>query len=140
MKNETKPIHTSISLRSLFIAVVCSAVMLYFGKDSYWTTIVVLIVVWYPLLCYALVIAKFYDDYIIVIRPLTLIHRKKIIYYNQISYMRVPSKYFSMDVMALLIYIKERTRPLELPLPFITKKQQDLAKFIESKGIDFKWD
>lgn len=140
MQNNDRPILITYSLRSLVIAVVCAVVVLFVHKDSLWTTTVVLLFLLGPIIVYSFVIVKFYDDHIVIIRPLHVIHIKTTIQYCQIQYMRVPSKYLSMAVMDLLIYFKDQKRPMEIPLPYFSVKQQKLERLIESKGIDFIWD
>ena len=137
MQNNDRPILTTYSLRSLVIAVVCAVVVLVVHKDSLWTTTALLLFLLGPLTVYSFVIVKFYDDHIVIIRPLHVIHVKTTIHYCQIHYMRVPSKYLSMAVMDLLIYFKDQKRPMEIPLPYFSRDQQKLKRLIESKGIDF---
>ena len=133
--NKEKPLFTTTSWYSLLIAIISCAVVLYYNKAAGWITFAVLFVIWYPFLCYTFVSVKFYEDSIVVLRPLSFIHFKRTYLYTQIDYLRILSKYVSREPFDLLVYLKNEKKPKALPLPFSIKKEKKLEALMESKKI-----
>ena len=138
MHPHSKPILTSVSWNILLTTIICAIIMLCYHKDDFWLMVSILVCLLYPLLCYGFVIVKYYNDCVVVIRPFHFIRIKTIVLYKQIVCVKVSSTFFAMASESVLIYLKNKKRPIATPHPFFEKKQQELEEFIKSKEIDFK--
>lgn len=138
--NKGKLILTTASWYSLLIALLSCAAVSFYAKKFNWILFITLFAILYPLLCYTFVFVKFYEDRIVVIRPLSFIHHRKIYLYTQIDYLRVLNKYFSREPFDLLVYLRNQKKTIALPLPFSIKKEKKLESLMQSKGIKITWE
>lgn len=135
--NNNEPLLRQFTWLNLIMLTIGWPILFYFF-DLDWKTIIVLLVLWYPFMCYAIAEVKFYDDCITIIRPLFFLRLKRTIKYEQIAYMRVPGDY--RLILGLNVYLIDGKRPIEIPLPLVAKKQNKLKLLLKTKGIKLEWD
>lgn len=97
------------------------------------TALGMLTVIWYPYLCYNLTDVIFYDNFIIIRRPL-LVFWSKIILYENISYMRLTEGKGTM----MKVYTKEKGIVWTFSPPLLKKKDRNMVELIELKGITYE--
>ena len=77
----------------------------------------------------------------ILTRPLWPFRFKKIIPYDTIDHIKESSVgciSVNLELMDLLVYIKERKRPIGIPMPS-SKQREKFKELIASKGITTEW-
>ena len=70
------------------------------------------------------------------------IPHEEIILYKQIDHIEDVFHGRTTAVMSpydLLVYIQDKRKPVGIPMPSSTKKQEILKKLIESKGVCAEW-
>ncbi len=94
------------------------------------TVMGMLTVIWYPYLCYNLTNVEFYDNYMIIRRPLLVFWSKTILYEN-ISYMRLTEGKGTM----MKVFTTEKGKVWTFSPPLLKKKGRKMIELIELKGI-----
>ena len=92
-----------------------------------------MIILVYPYLGYFHTCVEFYENFMVIIRPLFFF--KKIIPYGEISMMRKTKGKGTM----IRVYIADNNHFWSFTPPII-KKNKEIELFVKSKGIDFKYD
>ena len=108
--------------------VLYSGVLYSFGVNRIVLGIVTII--WYPYLCYYLTNVEFYDNYMIIRRPLLVFWSKTILYEN-ISYMRLTEGKGTM----MKVFTTEKGKVCTFSPPLLRKKDRKMIELIELKGI-----
>lgn len=121
----------------VFASVLFYSMMFFLGIES-WKDIVIMIIIPFPILCYTLVFTFIFDKYILVIRPLNIFSKKKIVLYDSIDYVKEPND--NRLLLGLSIHVKGMKKAIECPLPLSIKKRKLLYEFLNSKGIHVEID
>ncbi len=141
--NKRKPLLRTASWYVLTFPAISSTLLLYSGNDwRWWAVIVSQLILFLPLICFAFQFVCFYEDYMVVIRPLNLFHLKRVIPYSQIDHIKDVLHGRTTAVMSpydLLVYTQDKRKPVGIPMPSSSKKQEILKKLIESKGVCAEW-
>ena len=141
--NKREPLLRIASWYILTFPVISSTLLLYCGSDwKWWAVIVSQFILFFPLACFVFQFVCFYEDCMVVIRPLNLFHMKRVILYNQIDHIEDVFHGRTTAVMSpydLLVYIQNKRKPIGIPMPSSSKKQEILKKLIESKGVCAEW-
>lgn len=141
--NNRKPLLRIVSWYVLTFPAISSTLLLYCGSDwTWWAVIVSQFILFFPLICFVFQFVCFYEDCMVVIRPLNLFHMKRVILYKQIDHIEDVFHGRTTAVMSpydLLVYIQDKRKPVGIPMPSSTKKQEILKKLIESKGVCAEW-
>ncbi len=136
--NKGRPLVKTISWYSLIAPAVCICAVLHNGFD--WIAFSITFALTYPLWCFGVQSVNFFEDRIVIFRP--FIFSRKILPYKQIdhikevTYGRTTAVLIPYDVY---LYIKEEKRPMGIPMPSSSKKQEKLRQLIASKGIKAEW-
>ena len=88
---------------------------------------------WYPFLGYVFTGVEFYDDYMIIRRPLFFF--KKTIPYNEISKMYETKGKGTM----VRVYLMDNAHFWSFSPPTLRKNQMELVSFVTSKGIEYDY-
>jgi len=143
MLNKRKPLLRIASWYVLFLPIISSTLLLYSGVDwKWWVVIVSQFILFYPLICFVFQFVFFYEDCMVIIRPLNPFRMKRIITYNQIDHIKDVFQGRTTAVMSpydLLVYIHGKKQPVGIPMPSSSKKQESLKTLIESKGVRAEW-
>lgn len=97
------------------------------------TPLFFVIILVYPYLGYFHTCVEFYENFMVIIRPLFFF--KKIIPYGEISMMRKTKGKGTM----IRVYIADNNHFWSFTPPII-KKNKEIELFVKSKGIDFNYD
>ena len=130
MKNKSQLV--LIPWQWVIASVLLFSMMIFIGIES-WKDIVIMIIILFPILCYTLVFAFFYDKYILIIRPLNIFSPKKIVSYDNIVYVKEPND--TRLFLGLSLQVEGMKKAIECPLPLSMKKRKTLYEFLKSKGI-----
>jgi hypothetical protein len=143
MLNKKKPLLRIASWYILTFPVISSALLLCSGCDwKWWAVIASQFLLFYPLICSVFQFVCFYENCMVVIRPLHLFRMKKVISYNQIDHIKDALLGRTTVVMSpydLLVYIQDKRKPIGIPMPSSSKKQEIFKNLIESKGVCAEW-
>lgn len=143
MLNKRKPLLRTASWYVLSFPIISSTLLLYSGGDwKWWIVIVSQFILFYPLICFVFQFVFFYEDCMVIIRPLNPFRMKRIITYNQIDHIKDVFQGRTTAVMSpydLLVYIHGKRQPVGIPMPSSSKKQESLKILIDSKGVRAEW-
>lgn len=92
-----------------------------------------LTVIWYPYICYYLTNVKFYDNYMIICRPLLVFWSKKILYEN-ISYMRLTEGKGTM----MKVFTTDKGDVWSFSPPLLKKKDRKMIELLELIGVAYE--
>ena len=85
----------------------------------------------------------------VIIRPFNLLHIKTVITYNKIetviTYNKIErisdalQRSTFISCYDLHVYVKDKKRPIGIPMPSPRQKREQFMKLIETKGICVEW-
>ena len=140
---KNKIISKSSSWCWLFLSFVTSMLLMYSEGDwTNWFWIICPFVAFYPFLCFGIQFVRFYEDYMAIIRPFNLLHVKTVITYNKIERISDVIQGRSTVILSpydLHVYVKDKKRPIGIPMPSPRQKREQFMKLIETKGIRVEW-
>ncbi len=110
----------------LYVGILCS-----YGISL--LNIALLTAIWYPYLSYYLTVVRFYDDCMVINRPLLLIWSKKILY-ETIAYMRLTDGKGTM----VKIYFRDEEKTCTFSPPLSKKRDRKMLELLESKGVEYQ--
>lgn len=143
MNRDNKIISKSSSWYGLFIPFVTSMLLSYSEGDwTNWFGIICSFVAFYPFLCFSVQFVRFYEDYMVIIRPFNLLHVKTVITYNKIERISDVIQGRSTVILSpydLHVYVKDKKRPIGILMPSPRQNREQLMNLIETKGICAEW-
>ena len=137
--NRTFPLLKVVLLYPLIMPIVAICSLLFHGWDS--LAFLIAFALTYPLWCFGICYVKFYEEYLIVIQPFCLF-RTIMIKYDQIEYVKETTygkHTVNLSPWDLYVYVKGKKKPIGIPMPKSSRKQETLKNLIESKGIPVEW-
>jgi hypothetical protein len=85
-------------------------------------------------------ICAVFEDYMVIIRPFNLLHIKTVITYNKIYRISdALQRSTFLSCYDLHVYVKDKKRPIGIPMPSPRQKREQFMKLIETKGICVEW-
>ena len=115
---------------------IMATIILYVGTlCTYGVTLVniaLLSAVWYPYLCYYLTVVRFYDDYMVINRPLLPFWSKKI-RYESIDYMRLTEGRGTM----VKVYFRDTKNTYTFSPPLLKRNDRKMIEILEIKGVEY---
>ena len=97
--NNRKPLLRIVSWYVLTFPAISSTLLLYCGSDwTWWAVIVSQFILFFPLICFVFQFVCFYEDCMVVIRPLNLFHMKRSYCISKSTILRM----YSMVALLLL--------------------------------------
>jgi len=134
-------ISKSSSWHMLFLPFITSMLLSYSEGDwTNWFWIICPFVAFYPFLCFGVQFVRFYEDYMVIIRPFNLLHVKTVITYNKIERISdALQRSTFLSCYDLHVYVKDKKRPIGIPMPSPRQKREQFMKQIETKGIRVEW-
>ena len=134
-------ISKSSSWYLLFLPLVTSMLLLYSdGNWTNWFLIISPFVASYPFLCFGVQFVRFYEDSMVIIHPFNLLHIKTVITYNKIERISdALQRSTFLSCYDLHVYVKDKKRPIGIPMPSPRQKREQFMKLIETKGIRVEW-
>jgi hypothetical protein len=143
MNRDNKIISKSSSWYWLFLPFVTSTLLSYSeGVWTNWFWIICPFVAFYPFLCFGVQFVRFYEDSMVIIRPFNLLHIKTVITYNKIERISDVIQGRSTVILSpydLHVYVKDKKRPIGIPMPSPRQNREQFMKLIETKGICAEW-
>ena len=134
-------ISKSSSWYLLFLPLVTSMLLLYSdGNWTNWFLIISPFVDSYTFLCFGVQFVRFYEDSMVIIHPFNLLHIKTVITYNKIERISdALQRSTFLSCYDLHVYVKDKKRPIGIPMPSPRQKREQFMKLIETKGIRVEW-
>lgn len=138
---DNKIISKSSSWYMLSIPFVTSMLLSYSEGDwTNWFWIISPFVVFYPFLCFGVQFVRFYEDYMVITHPFNILHIKTVITYNKIERISdALQRSTFLSCYDLHVYVKDKKRPIGIPMPSPRQNREQFMKLIETKGICAEW-
>jgi hypothetical protein len=141
MNRDNKIISKSSSWYMLSLPFVTSMLLSYSEGDwTNWFWIISPFVAFYPFLCFGVQFVWFYEDSMVIIHPFNLLHIKTVITYYKIE--RISDALHRSTFLScydLHVYVKDKKRPIGIPMPSPRQNREQFMKLIETKGICAEW-